>query len=357
MGMHLYTQIARSMVIGVTLILVCGQSTADDGVTSGPITLASLDMPSSTSIHRSADGNRLLFAARRTGEPKHDPRYFKFYFLDKKTNLLKRVLDDTDEDAPLVSTDAACRIAAFTLSQWAPESVARRLIFTVNLDTLEKKVLVKDENDNYSPSVSPDGKYVAFRTDDGNIGIEDKKLLPHDTGKVVNVETGEIRTYNEPWYAIDSMCYQFEPPTWLDNDRVFFKCLGRDTPVRDEKGRILTPSGRYGQIVVANPKEKRAIVKYYSGADLFRCVPDRERNTIWFRCSKMIVRSDWDLTRFQTAYEPPDGFFISDHKVENGEVVFIERRGKPWKVEKGSSFLVRITQDKGIIKEEIPEKQ
>jgi hypothetical protein len=346
------------VLIGVTLILLCGQSAAGDGVTSGPITLASLDMPSSTSIRRSTDGTRLLFAARRTGEPKYDPSYFKFYFLDKKTNLLKRVLDDADENAHEASTDAVCRIAAFTLYHSEPDMLPpRRLIFTVNLDTFEKKVLVKDGNDNYSPSVSPDGRYVAFRADDGNIGLEKKTPLPHDTGKVVNVETGEIRTYCDPWLAIDSGCHQYDPPEWIDNDRVFFYCLSRDTPVHDERGRILTPPGRYGVIVVAIPKENRAVVKYYSGASMFRCVPDRERNTIWFRCSKMIVRSDWDLTQFQTAYQSPDGLLVADHKVENGEVVFIERRGKPWKVEKGNSFRVRITPDKGIIKEEIPERQ
>jgi hypothetical protein len=90
---------------------------------------------------------------------------------------------------------------------------------------------------------------------------------------------------------------------------------------------------------------------------MFRCVPDRERNTIWFHSVRSIIKSDWDLTQFQTVYQPPAGSQIAYRKIENGEVVFTQRKGKPWGPERGGDVRVRITQDKGIIKEEIPEKQ
>jgi dipeptidyl aminopeptidase/acylaminoacyl peptidase len=186
--------------------------------------------------------------------------------------------------------------AVFSISYISDQPQVDDHFVHVNLKTGERRFIVEDGQCKFSPSISPDGEYIAFYSTDPRIGFLTGKDFLHEEGKVCSLKTGEVKTYKpgrmEQYPFIDPL----PPPVWLDNERVAFAHGYDDKPKYDKLGRQITPSGKYVYFTVAYPPKGNAVIRYYSGESTFRCLPDTQRARVLFYNDDRVIQFQWDLT-------------------------------------------------------------
>jgi hypothetical protein len=259
---------------------------------------------------------------------------------------------------PIQDPTSGNQIRPSAIHDFTVDKVGKRSAISIQLATTEDRVdfrivlveledgrcrfLADDGQWNYSPSISPDGKYVAYYSSDPRVGQGLRKPLGHSAGKVVCVETGGVTLFKK--HRIDNSAFwdRLPAPLWIDDERVFFQSLFSENPVIDPDTKQEPVSAPCNGIIVANAKTHAVKSMYFPGKAGFRCVPDAPRLRLLFYSDDRLVEAGWDCEHMNSIYESDKDCYLVSLELGAGGEIRMKEKGRPNTTSQSVAYTVRI---------------
>lgn len=335
------------------VILALGIATADTKEEAPHKTDVQTEAPETdpTNVYPTLEDLEKDFAVRRQSEKVGDLIAFIGYKqgtsgADKKVNFYTWN-DQTGELAALLSDDRflehfgdALQVGEFVISPDCTQVALTPMYYrtdapgtcfdiaTIDISSGKVTVLVEDEQKNILPSYSPDGRYIAFYSSDPL--VDQDKVTPRErcAGRVVNVETKEVKTLTDH-FVLPGHWYFTMPPQWIDAKRVVFSTIstdpefiekhaGPDADIYTRDEYRLLPYVAVGNVQSGEIKVLPNPGHYYTSKVI---IDEKNRRLVAYDKWKIYVTEDYDLNN-------PDKILHLDKEKERLQKVWLKESGE-----------------------------